>query len=189
MLTEFAELEERIASTASGTITSVQAVYVPADDMTDPAVSGILSHLDALVILSREQAGRGIYPAIDPLASQSRLLDKRIVGARHYDLARAVREHLARYDELKDIIAMLGIEALSSGDRLIVERARRLQRYLSQPFHVVSAHSGVSGASVPLPDVLDDCDDFLNGVYDDLPEDQCYMRGSMRDRDSEEKAS
>ncbi|HNQ91745.1 MAG TPA: F0F1 ATP synthase subunit beta [Alphaproteobacteria bacterium] len=181
LLTEVAELQERISSTASGTITSVQAVYVPADDMTDPAVSAILSHLDTLVILSREQAGRGIYPAIDPLVSQSRLLDKRVVGERHYNISRAVREHLAHYDELKDIIAMLGIEALSAEDRRIVGRARRLQRYLSQPFHTVASHSGIDGVSVPLAKALDDFDDFLNGVYDSLPEDQCYMRGSMKD--------
>ncbi len=180
LLSEVAQMQERIASTTSGTITSVQAVYVPADDMTDPAVSAILSHLDSLVILSREQAGRGIYPAIDPLASQSRLLDKRIVGVRHYDLARAVREHLAHYEELKDIIAMLGVEALSVEDRRIVQRARRLQRYLSQPFHTVTGHSGIGGVSVPLTSVLDDCEDFLNGVYDETPEEQCYMRGSMK---------
>jgi len=179
LLTEVAELEERIASTRTGTITSVQAVYVPADDMTDPAVSAILAHLDTLVILSREQAGRGIYPAVDPLASQSRLLDRRIVGNRHYDAARAVREHLARYDELQDIIAMLGIEALSAEDRRVVLRARRLQRYLSQPFHVVAEHTGMPGASVPLEKTLADCEAFLAGTHDAVPEEQCYMRGAM----------
>jgi F-type H+/Na+-transporting ATPase subunit beta len=179
LLTEVAELEERIASTRTGTITSVQAVYVPADDMTDPAVSAILAHLDTLVILSREQAGRGIYPAVDPLASQSRLLDRRIVGDRHYDVARAVREHLARYDELKDIIAMLGIEALSAEDRRVVLRARRLQRYLSQPFHVVAGHTGMPGVSVPLERTLADCEAFLAGRHDGVPEDKCYMRGAM----------
>jgi len=187
LLTEVAELQERIASTTSGTITSVQAVYVPADDMTDPAVSAILSHLDTLVVLSREQAARGIYPAIDPLLSQSRMLDKRIVGERHYNVARTVRQHLAHFDELKDIIAMLGMEALSVEDRRIVQRARRLQRYLSQPFHVVSGHSGTEGVSVPLLQVLDDCEDFLNGVYDDLAEDKCYMRGAMKDASGGEK--
>jgi F-type H+-transporting ATPase subunit beta len=179
LLTEVAALEERIASTLTGTITSVQAVYVPADDMTDPAVSAILAHLDTLVILSREQAGRGIYPAVDPLASQSRLLDRRIVGDRHYDAARAVREHLARYDELQDIIAMLGIEALSAEDRRIVLRARRLQRYLSQPFHVVAEHTGMAGVSVPLEKTLADCEDFLAGKHDAVPEERCYMRGAM----------
>jgi len=179
LLTEVAELEERIASTHTGTITSVQAVYVPADDMTDPAVSAILAHLDSLVILSREQAGRGIYPAVDPLASQSRLLDRRIVGDRHYEAARAVREHLTRYDELQDIIAMLGIEALSADDRRMVLRARRLQRYLSQPFHVVAEHTGIEGVSVPLDRTLADCEDFLAGEYDGVPEEKCYMRGAM----------
>jgi F-type H+-transporting ATPase subunit beta len=179
LLTEVAALEERIASTRTGTITSVQAVYVPADDMTDPAVSAILAHLDTLVILSREQVGRGIYPAVDPLQSQSHLLDRRIVGDRHYDAARVVREHLARYDELQDIIAMLGIEALSAEDRRTVLRARRLQRYLSQPFHVVAEHTGMAGVSVPLEKTLADCEAFLAGEYDGVPEEKCYMRGAM----------
>jgi len=179
LLTEVAELEERIASTRTGTITSVQAVYVPADDMTDPAVSAILAHLDTLVILSREQTGRGIYPAVDPLASQSRLLDRRVVGDRHYDTARAVREHLARYEELRDIIAMLGIEALSAEDRRVALRARRLQRYLSQPFHVVAEHTGMAGVTVPLEKTLADCEAFIAGEHDELPEEKCYMRGAM----------
>jgi F-type H+-transporting ATPase subunit beta len=181
LLSEVAGLEERIASTRTGTITSVQAVYVPADDMTDPAVSAILAHLDTLVILSREQAGRGIYPAVDPLASQSRLLERRVVGDRHYDVARGVREHLARYDELQDIIAMLGVEALSPEDRRVVLRARRLQRYLSQPFHVVAEHTGMAGASVPLKQTLADCAAFLGGEYDALAEEKCYMRGAMKE--------
>jgi len=179
LLTEVADLEERIASTRTGTITAVQAVYVPADDMTDPAVSAILEHLDTLVILSREQAGRGIYPAVDPLQSQSHLLDRRVVGDRHYEVARAVREHLARYAELQDIIAMLGMEALSEEDRQVVLRARRLQRYLSQPFHVVAEHTGLAGVSVPLAQTLADCEAFLAGKYDALPEERCYMRGAM----------
>jgi F-type H+-transporting ATPase subunit beta len=179
LLTEVAELEERIASTRTGTITAVQAVYVPADDMTDPAVSAILAHLDTLVILSREQAGRGIYPAVDPLQSQSHLLDRRVVGDRHYEVARAVREHLARYAELQDIIAMLGMEALSEDDRQVVQRARRLQRYLSQPFHVVAEHTGMPGVSVPLEQTLADCEAFLAGKHDSTPEEKCYMRGAM----------
>jgi F-type H+-transporting ATPase subunit beta len=179
LLTEVADLEERIASTRTGTITAVQAVYVPADDMTDPAVSAILAHLDTLVILSREQTGRGIYPAVDPLQSQSHLLDRRVVGDRHYEVARAVREHLARYQELQDIIAMLGMEALSEGDRQVVQRARRLQRYLSQPFHVVAEHTGMPGVSVPLLQTLTDCEAFLRGDHDATPEDKCYMRGAM----------
>jgi F-type H+-transporting ATPase subunit beta len=179
LLTEVAELEERIASTRTGTITAVQAVYVPADDMTDPAVSAILAHLDTLVILSRDQAGRGIYPAVDPLQSESHLLDRRTVGDRHYEVARAVREHLARYAELQDIIAMLGMEALSEEDRRVVLRARRLQRYLSQPFHVVAEHTGLAGVSVPLAQTLTDCEAFLAGEHDALPEERCYMRGAM----------
>jgi F-type H+-transporting ATPase subunit beta len=179
LLTEVADLEERIASTRTGTITAVQAVYVPADDMTDPAVSAILAHLDTLVILSREQAGRGIYPAVDSLQSQSHLLDRRVVGDRHYEVARAVREHLARYQELQDIIAMLGMEALSEDDRQVVQRARRLQRYLSQPFHVVAEHTGMPGVSVPLEQTLADCEAFLAGKHDSTPEEKCYMRGAM----------
>ena len=181
LLSEVAAMEERISSTRTGTITAVEAVYVPADDMTDPAVSAILAHLDTQVILSREQAGRGIYPAVDPLRSTTRLMDRRVVGDRHYTVARTVREHLARYEELQDIIAMLGIEALSREDQLIVRRARRLQRYLSQPFNVVAEHTGMQGVSVPLAQTIADCEAFLRGEYDDLPEERCYMRGAMAD--------
>lgn len=179
LLTEVASLEERIVSTRAGAITAVQAVYVPADDMSDPAVATILGHLDSVVILSRQQAAKGIYPAVDPLRSTSRMMDHRILGERHYGIARAVREHLARYNELEDIIAMLGIEELSAEDRRIVERARRLQRYLTQPFHVVSAHSGMAGATVPLEQTLADCEGFIEGRFDTLSEADCYMRGAM----------
>ena len=177
--TEVAEMEDRICSTQHGAVTSVQAVYVPADDMTDPAVTTILGHLDTSVILSRAQAGRGIYPAVDPLASTSKLMDRHILGDRHYRIANAVREHLARYRELEDIIAMLGIEELSEQDRRTVHRARRLQRYLAQPFFVTAAHTGIVGQSVPLQRTLDDCEAFLDGRYDDLGEDACYMKGAM----------
>lgn len=177
--TEVAELEDRIDSTDQGAITSVQAVYVPADDMTDPAVTTILGHLDTTVILSRNQAAQGIYPAVDPLRSGSKLLDRHVVGDHHYAIAEGVREHLARYQELEDIITMLGMEELSQQDRTIVLRARKLQRYLSQPFSVTAALSGIDGVSVPLVDTLADCEAFLRGHYDDVPEDQCYMRGSM----------
>ncbi|MCP5265391.1 MAG: F0F1 ATP synthase subunit beta [Burkholderiaceae bacterium] len=180
LITETAELEERIASTQAGNITSVQAVYVPADDMSDPAVSAIFAHLDTMVVLSRAQAARGIYPAVDPLASSSKLMDRHFLGERHYAIAQAVRGHLARYRELEDIIAMLGLEALSAEDRRIVARARRLQRYLSQPFHVVSQHTGIDGASVPLEATLADCEAFIRGDFDDTPEEACYMRGTMR---------
>ncbi len=177
---EVAEMQDRILSTRSGAITSVQAVYVPADDMTDPAVSAILSHLDTSVILSREQAGKGIYPAVDPLASSSKLMDRHTLGERHYTIAAGVREHLARYHELEDIITMLGIEELSQADRLIVMRARKLQRYLTQPFSVTAEHTGIQGVTVPLADTLDDCEGFLDGRYDRLSEQQCYMQGSMK---------
>jgi F-type H+-transporting ATPase subunit beta len=177
--TEVAELQDRIASTDAGAVTAVQAVYVPADDMTDPAVSTILSHLDTRVILSRTQAGRGIYPAVDPLRSGSRLMDRHVLGARHYDVAEGVREHLARYHELEDIISMLGMDELSEQDRLVVTRARKIQRYLTQPFHTTAEHTGVPGVSVPLERCLDDCEGFLSGRFDDLSEEQCYMRGTM----------
>jgi F-type H+-transporting ATPase subunit beta len=181
LTTEVAELEDRILSTRQGSITSVQAVYVPADDMTDPAVSAILSHLDTTVILSRDQASKGIYPAVDPLRSSSNLMDRQTLGDRHYAVAETVREHLARYRELEDIIAMLGIEELSETDRKIVVRARKLQRYLTQPFSVLAQHTRQAGVSVPLERTLADCEAFLDGRYDHLSEEQCYMRGSMED--------
>lgn len=179
LLTEVASLEERIVSTQTGSITSVQAVYVPADDMSDPAVATILGHLDSVVLLSRQQAAKGIYPAVDPLRSSSRIMDKRILGERHYQVARAVREHLSRYRELEDIIAMLGIEELSQEDRKIVERARRLQRYLTQPFITVADHTGLPGMHVALAQTITDCEGFLDGKYDQLSEADCYMKGAM----------
>ena len=147
--------------------------------MTDPAVSAILGHLDTMVILSRNQAGKGIYPAVDPLQSSSRLMDRHTLGDRHYRIAERVREHLSRYQELEDIIAMLGMEELSAQDRRIVNRARRLQRYLTQPFWTTAAHTGMEGYSVPLSNTLDDCEAFLKGTYDHLPEEACYMRSTM----------
>ncbi|MDX1811451.1 MAG: F0F1 ATP synthase subunit beta [Gammaproteobacteria bacterium] len=179
LATEIAELQDRITSSKRGDITAVEAIYVPADDMTDPAVSTLLTHLDTSVILSRNQASKGIYPAVDPLQSGSKVLDPQIVGERHYNIAEGVREHLARYAELEDIITMLGIEELSKKDRLIVERARKLQRYLTQPFYTTADHSGIPGISVPLRDTLADCEAFLSGHFDDIPEDHCYMVGSM----------
>ena len=181
LLSEVAELQERILSTRSGNITAVEAVYVPADDMTDPAVGAILAHLDTTVILSRNQAAKGIYPAVDPLASASRMMDRAFLGDRHYRVAQTVREHLARYRELEDIIAMLGLEALSEADRRIVHRARRLERYLTQPFFVVADHTGIPGISVPLETTLADCEAFVRGDYDDLPEDRCYLRGGLEE--------
>jgi F-type H+-transporting ATPase subunit beta len=184
LISEVGELEERIVSTTAGDITSVQAVYVPADDMTDPAVSAILNHLDTTVILSRAQAAKGIYPAVDPLQSSSKLMDRHILGDRHYNVAESVREHLSRYRELEDIIAMLGIEELSPADQRIVLRARKLQRYLTQPFYVVAGHTALPGVSVPLDETLRDCEAFLSGAHDDLTEEQCYMRGSIQGKHS-----
>jgi F-type H+-transporting ATPase subunit beta len=180
LMTEVAELQDRIISTTRGDITSVQAIYVPADDMTDPAVSALLSHLETTVILSRAQAGNGIYPAVDPLQSASKMMSGYFLGERHYAVAEGVREHLARYHELENIIAMLGLEELSEKDRRIVLRARKLQRYLTQPFHVMAEHTGIKGVSVPLRDTLDDCESFLRGDYDGVAEDRCYMRGTMK---------
>lgn len=179
LLTEVAEMQDRVLSSQTGTMTSVQAVYVPADDMTDPAVNAILAHLDTSIILSRVQAGRGIYPAVDPLQSGSKLVDRHSLGERHYRISQAVREHLARYYELEDIIAMLGVEELSPADQKIVMRARKLQRYMSQPFWTAASHTGIAGVSVPLQQTLADCDALLSGKYDDIPEDRCYMRGAM----------
>jgi F-type H+-transporting ATPase subunit beta len=179
LTTEVAELQDRILSTRQGSITSVQAVYVPADDMTDPAVSAILSHLDTTVILSRNQAGKGIYPAVDPLQSSSRMMDRHTLGSRHYSIAEGVREHLARYRELEDIMTMLGVEELAAKDQKIVIRARKLQRYLTQPFWTTASHTGIEGVSVPIKHTLADCEAFLLGRYDDVTEEGCYMRGTM----------
>ncbi len=176
---EVAEMQDRIVSSRLGNITSVQAVYVPADDMTDPAVEAILMHLDTRVILSRAQAGKGIYPAVDPLASGSKLMDRDYLGDRHYTVARDVRAHLARFRELEDIITMLGIEELSEADRRMVQRARRLQRYLTQPFHAMTAQNAIQGVSVPLVRTLTDCEAILRGDHDALPEEAFYMRGAL----------
>lgn len=179
LISEVGELQDRINSTPRGAITSVQAVYVPADDMSDPAVSAILSHLDTRVILTRSQAGKGIYPAVDPLRSGSRWADRQSLGVHHAGVAERVREHLARYRELEEIIAMLGLEELSEADRRIVLRARRLQRYFTQPFHVTAAFTGMPGVSVPLVNTLEDCESILRGDYDQAPEDRCSMRGTL----------
>ena len=181
LMTEVAALQERILSTRAGAVTAVEAIYVPADDMSDPAVTAIIAHLDTTVILSRAQAGKGIYPAVDPVQSTSQLMDRHFLGDRHYTVAEAVREHLARYQELEDIITMLGIEELSEQDRRVVLRARKLQRYLTQPFHVIAEQTAIPGVSVPLAATLTDCEAFLRGDYDDTPEDRCYLRGSMQE--------
>lgn len=181
LMSEVAELEDRILSTTRGSITSIQAIYVPADDMSDPAVTSILNHLDTTVILTRSQAAKGFYPAVDPLQSTSKVMDRHFLGERHYAIAQGVREHLARYRELEDVISMLGLEELSEQDRRLVVRARKLQRYLTQPFHVTAVFTGITGASVPLQTTLEDCEGFLKGEFDERPEDRCYMRGSMRE--------
>lgn len=181
LATELAELEERITSTKRGAITSIQAVYVPADDFTDPAAAHIFSHLSASVVLSRKRASEGLYPAVDPLASASVMLTPSVVGQRHYDIARAVRRTLAEYEELRDIIAMLGLEELSSADRATVARARRLERFLTQPFFTTGSFNGVEGKLVPIADTLDGCETILNQTKFDLPESAYYMIGGLGD--------
>ncbi|MGB4111790.1 MAG: F0F1 ATP synthase subunit beta [Yoonia sp.] len=181
MATELAALEERITSTNRGAITSIQAVYVPADDFTDPAAAHIFSHLSASVVLSRKRASEGLYPAVDPLASTSVMLTPNVVGQRHYDIARAVRRTLADYEELRDIIAMLGLEELSQADRATVARARRLERFLTQPFVTTGAISGVKGKMVPIADTLDGCETILEQTEFDLPESAYYMIGALSD--------
>ncbi|SEK84623.1 F0F1 ATP synthase subunit beta [Pacificibacter marinus] len=181
LATELAGLEERITSTKRGAITSIQAVYVPADDFTDPAAAHIFSHLSASVVLSRKRASEGLYPAVDPLASASVMLTPSVVGQRHYDIARAVRRTLAEYEELRDIIAMLGLEELSSADRATVSRARRLERFLTQPFVTTEAFSGTKGKMVPIAQTLDGCETILNQTEFDLPESAYYMIGSLQD--------
>ncbi|GAW34908.1 ATP synthase subunit beta [Roseovarius sp. A-2] len=181
LATELAGLEERITSTKRGAITSIQAVYVPADDFTDPAAAHIFSHLSASVVLSRKRASEGLYPALDPLASASVMLTPSVVGQRHYDIARAVRRTLAEYEELRDIIAMLGLEELSSNDRATVARARRLERFLTQPFFTTGSFSGVEGKRVPIAQTLEGCETILEQTQFDLPESAYYMIGGLGD--------
>lgn len=177
--TELSGFEERIASTESGAITSVQAVYVPADDFTDPAITHTFTHLSASLVLSRDRASTGFYPAIDPLHSTSKMLAASVVGDRHYDTARAVRETLAHYDEVKDIIAMLGVEELSKEDQRSVNRARRLERFLTQPFFVTEKYTGVSGRMVGLSDTLQGCERILDDEFAEAPESAVYMIGAI----------
>ena len=181
LATELAALQERIASTRKGSITSIQAVYVPADDFTDPAAAHIFSHLSATVVLSRKRASEGLYPAVDPLASASVMLTPAVVGQRHYDIARAVRRTLAEYEELRDIIAMLGIEELSANDRATVARARRLERFLTQPFSTMAASVGTAGKLVPTEKTLEGCETILDQSEFDLPESAYYMIGGLAD--------
>ena len=177
--TELAELEERISSTASGSITSIQAVYVPADDFTDPAVTHTFTHLSASIVLSRKRASQGLYPALDLLKSASKMLNPSVVGPRHHRIAAEVRHTLAEYEELKDIIAMLGLEELSERDRQIVAQARRLERFLSQPFFSTEAFTGQPGRMVSLEATLDGCERLLRGEFADKPEYAFYMIGGI----------
>jgi F-type H+-transporting ATPase subunit beta len=179
LATELGELEERITSTADGSITSVQAIYVPADDLTDPAPATIFSHLDATTVLSRAVSEMGIYPAVSPLASSSRILDPTIVGRVHYETARKVQECLQRYNELKDIIAILGMHELSAEDRATVYRARRIERFLSQPFQVAEVFTGAPGRFVPLKDTIRSFEAILSGDLDNVPEAAFFMVGDV----------
>ena len=179
--TEMGDLQERITSTKKGSITSVQAIYVPADDLTDPAPATAFAHLDATVVLSRAIAELGIYPAVDPLDSASRILDPQYVGERHYNVAVAVQRTLQRYKALQDIIAILGMDELSEDDKLIVGRARRLQRFLSQPFHVAEQFTGFKGKYVKLEDTIASFERVLSGEFDSLPEQAFYMQGGIED--------
>jgi F-type H+-transporting ATPase subunit beta len=181
MGTELSQLEERIASTDTGAITSIQAVYVPADDFTDPAAVHTFSHLSASIVLSRKRASEGLYPAIDPLQSSSKMATPGIVGARHYALAQEVRRTLAQYTELKDIIAMLGLEQLSPADRNVVTRARRLERFLTQPFFTTEQFTGLEGKLVSIEDALDGCERILRDEFKDHPESALYMIGAVNE--------
>jgi len=176
---EMGVLQERITSTKTGSITSIQAVYVPADDLTDPSPATTFAHLDATVVLSRDIASKGIYPAIDPLDSTSRQLDPLVIGQEHYDVARGVQTVLQRYKELKDIIAILGMDELSETDKLTVTRARKIERFLSQPFHVAEVFTGSPGKYVSLKDTIAGFNGLLSGDYDDLPEQAFYMVGTI----------
>ena len=178
---EMGVLQERITSTKTGSITSIQAVYVPADDLTDPSPATTFAHLDATVVLSRDIAAKGIYPAIDPLDSSSRQLDPLVIGQEHYDVARGVQTVLQRYKELKDIIAILGMDELSEEDKQVVQRARKIERFLSQPFHVAEVFTGAPGKYVSLKDTIASFQGILNGDYDHIPEQDFYMKGSIEE--------
>jgi F-type H+-transporting ATPase subunit beta len=179
MATELSRLEERIANTSDGAITSIQAVYVPADDLTDPASVHTFSHLSASIVLSRKRAGEGLYPAIDPLQSNSKMATPGLVSDRHYQLAQEIRQTLAQYEDLKDIIAMLGLEQLSPDDRKIVFRARKLERFLTQPFYTTEQFTGIPGKLVSLNEALDGCERILNDEFQNHPENAFYMIGNI----------
>jgi F-type H+/Na+-transporting ATPase subunit beta len=177
--TELGELEERITSTKKGSVTSVQAVYVPADDLTDPAPATTFAHLDATTVLSRQIVELGIYPAVDPLGSGSRILDPRVVGQEHYDVAQSVKAILQKYKDLQDIIAILGIDELSDEDKTIVARARKIQKFLSQPFFVAEQFTGLEGKYVKLEDTIRSFKELVSGKHDEVPEQAFYMVGTI----------
>jgi F-type H+-transporting ATPase subunit beta len=187
LATEMGTLQERITSTIRGSITSIQAVYVPADDLTDPAPATVFAHLDATTVLSRNLAAKGIYPAVDPLASKSTMLEPSIVGSKHYQIAQSVKKTLQRYKELQDIIAILGIDELSESDKLVVARARKIERFLSQPFFVAEVFTGLSGKYVPLAKTIEGFESILSGRLDQFPEQAFYLVGAIEE--VEEKAS
>jgi F-type H+-transporting ATPase subunit beta len=179
LATEMGELQERITSTRKGSVTSVQAVYVPADDLTDPAPATTFAHLDATTVLSRPLSALGIYPAVDPLASTSRILTHRVVGQEHYDVAQGVKRILQRYKDLQDIIAILGIDELSEEDKITVARARKVQKFLSQPFHVAEQFTGYQGRYVKVQDTVRSFKEIIEGKHDDIPEQAFYMKGTI----------
>ncbi len=179
LATDLGELQERITSTVNGSITSVQAIYVPADDLTDPAPATTFAHLDGTIVLSRQLTELGIYPAVDPLDSTSRILDPLIVGQDHYDVARQVQEVLQRYKQLQEIIAILGMDELSEDDKLVVSRARKVQRFLSQPFHVAEQFTGTPGKYVPIKETIEAFKEVIEGKMDDIPEQAFYMVGNL----------
>lgn len=179
LATEMGALQERITSTKKGSITSVQAVYVPADDLTDPAPATTFAHLDATTVLSRKIASQGIYPAVDPLDSTSRILTPDVVGREHYETARAVQKMLQRYEELQDIIAIMGMDELSDSDKLTVNRARKVQRFLSQPFSVAEQFTGYKGKYVPIKETIRGFKEIIEGKHDDLPESAFLFVGSI----------
>jgi F-type H+-transporting ATPase subunit beta len=181
LATEMGELQERITSTKRGSVTSVQAIYVPADDLTDPAPATTFAHLDATTVLSRPLSELGIYPAVDPLASTSRILTPRVVGQEHYDVAQGVKRILQRYKDLQDIIAILGIDELSEEDQLTVKRARKVQRFLSQPFHVAEVFTGAPGKYVKVADTVRSFKEIIEGKHDSIPEQAFYMKGAIED--------
>jgi F-type H+-transporting ATPase subunit beta len=181
LATEMGELQERITSTTKGSITSVQAIYVPADDYTDPAPATAFAHLDATTNLSRQIVELGIYPAVDPLASTSRILDPRIVGAEHYNVARSVKQVLQKYKDLQDIIAILGIDELSEDDKLVVARARKIQKFLSQPFFVAEQFTGKPGRYVKVQDTIKGFKEIVEGKHDEIPEQAFYMVGTIEE--------